>query len=77
MSGKDLQPCVGVAGVGVHHPCCQLGKFSDMSDQQRVGKSLLHAHIQGISDKIGAFDRAVCHLRQRMKIAFAADGLPA
>ncbi len=42
MSGKDLQPCVGVAGVGVHHPGCQLENLPICPTSSAWEKSCTH-----------------------------------
>ena len=45
--------------MGIHNSPCHFNQLSDMTGQQKLTKSHLYRHINGISDKITALYASV------------------
>lgn len=45
--------------MGIHDPARDFDEFADMTGHEHVRKSVLHRHVDRLSDEIAALDTAV------------------
>ena len=64
MRSQNFHPCIGHTAVGVKHAAGYLYQFTDMSRQQHFRKTIAHAFVQHVSDKVAGVDGRSRQLRR-------------